>query len=341
MPEGINEIPQAIQEQLAGAQAEFDSQNAPLPNPNVAVADPSLTAQKQNTVVVDTALIDGDVSSTAVATGQDAVPSEPQFGLRASVTRQGEDFEHKYKVVEGKYRAEVPLLIQAGRDKDDEIAQLTEQLEAAEVAVNREAPLDGEALKARYNGIVNDGNLEYGTDLVAMNSRIAQQEAEKVRTEVIERMETMMDRFNSQVGQQSQDVFFDRLEQNLPNWEQIHNSDAFQRFLAKSDPKTRFTNDDLLKEAKESSNVAQAIAIFADFQQSGNNQFPPVAGQVSPLVMGDGAAGVDFDLPILKMSQVEAVYDKINEGGFYTPEREAAILQKIDKAIKDNRVEAG
>lgn len=164
------------------------------------------------------------------------------------------DFEHKFKVLEGKYNAEVPRL-------HKEIVALKSENETLKAKLSSDPkrtdvnPKDaGEAIEFLKNEL-GDGFTE----------KLIQAIEEKVKAELKPHVEKMQ-QVESTVGkvvENSSSGFLKTMDQEVKDWRKINGNKEFHAFLATfCDPINRVTYQQSLDEASQAYDGEKAVAIF-------------------------------------------------------------------------------
>ena len=159
-------------------------------------------------------------------------------------------WEHRYKVLEGKYRAEVPRMAADNRDLRQKLDALSQQMEQ----------LKSQAEKPHQSLISNEDREKYGDDLLDVIKRAAQEQIAAKDAEITD-LKRRLDGVTQDTAKSAEIGFYDRLGQVAPDWVTINNDEGFLRWLDEYDEFTGRTRQDLLSEA-EASRDADRVARF-------------------------------------------------------------------------------
>jgi hypothetical protein len=181
------------------------------------------------------------------------------------------DWEHKFKVLQGKYNKEVPRYAEQVREISRERERLGNDLkklkdEVSELKKNRQPDLDPEAFG------------EYGEEfrklVEQMNGLKAENESLK---NVIEDLseETHIIKESAKNLQDTQvnisvERFYESLGSAIPDWETVNQDPGFLRWLAEEDSLTGETKQALLDQAAKTLNSIKVIKIFKAYKNLAN-----------------------------------------------------------------------
>ena len=193
-------------------------------------------------------------------------------------------WETKYRVLQGKYDAEVPRLsreIRSLRSQLEQSSGLAEQVKALQAQISGlETQLQA---KAQQQPEAGDEDLErlteeYGPSIVKsiekVAARIAQQHIEQTR-ELIKPLQTKVEESEAErkarqqkeaMDEQSR-AFAEAVNDLVPDWEAIDAMPTFHGFLAEVLPDGR-TRQDLLAQACRAHDATGAARIFAQFKRT-------------------------------------------------------------------------
>jgi hypothetical protein len=164
--------------------------------------------------------------------------------------KKDDQWEHRYKVIEGKYRAEVPRLAADNRELRQKLDALSQELES----------MKSQASKPNSSLINQEDREKYGDDLLDVMKRAAQEQVSSKDQEIAE-LKRRLDEVNSTTNRNVEVGFYDQLGRLAPDWVTINSDDNFLRWLDEYDELTGKTRQDLLSEA-EASRDAERVARF-------------------------------------------------------------------------------
>lgn len=272
----------------------------------------------------------------ALDTPPEPAPAEqPQPG-----SQQNDDWEHRYKVLDGKYKAEVPRLnqqIQEEQSKRSELEQRAQAMEAElkaareEAAANQAPPEYLEKLRGEYN-----------EDLVSAfeAQRTENTELKKTITELSAKVK-LMEGNVSTVQKDSEELQYDRyiasIDRAVPNWREINNSKEFHGWLAQKDPIAGEVRQKMLDRMDTAWDSAAVIRMFnAYLAQAGQgNKGPSMENMEQPATKGNGTPTADQ-----KVWTVQEIKEFYNAAArkLVSPEDFKRINNEIETAQREGRV---
>lgn len=210
-----------------------------------------------NTGEVPAPAAPGPTESVApVEPQQPAEPTLPQPTEPVPAPAPSADpLELKYKVLKGKYDAEVPRLSAENRDLKHKVADLERQIEAL-----RAAPAAATSTSLAPESVVST----YGEDFVAAVDAIAEARAKKVRDEISSDVEVMKEA----TARTARDSFLASLERLVPNYAEIDRNPEFTAWLDEFDPMTGRVRRDFFQEADAANDAARIATFFVSFARS-------------------------------------------------------------------------
>lgn len=243
-------VPQHIQQRMEDAQklqqALYGEKEAPVPDTANTPAEPVEPAVAE---VAPEAVIEPKVEPVA----------EPQPQPR-------DDFEHQYKVIKGKYDAEVPRLQHQNRELERQMRELYTRLE--EVERKREEPPKADDIELVSAKDVED----FGADLMDAVRRVATQVAKAELASLEARIaadkaatETKLAHVQERVVLSESEKFWNRVETLVPDWKSVDIDPEWISFLNTSPDFTTETYRELAGKAiaaGEAEKVAKLVAIW-------------------------------------------------------------------------------
>lgn len=236
----MSALPKQIQAQLDQAdalQAEMDAAAAPQEgNPEAAPA-----ATQPNLQLVE-------------PPEQGAQVAQPEYAV----------LEQRFRVMEGKYKAEVPRLIEQNRT-------LTEQLDRALAALDAKAKETPPETK-----LVTDADIEaYGDDLVDMVRRAAREEFKTLSEALIAKLDQRFgdvaakaDRAEKQAVKSETDKFWDAVNAAHPDFDAVNVDPRWDAFLDTNVPGTRFTRRVVANDALNRFDAGVVVEQLTAFKDS-------------------------------------------------------------------------
>jgi hypothetical protein len=239
----MSALPKAVKEQIARA-----AEIAALVYP----ADPAVAAEPAAAV-------------EPAAAAEPAAPVEPS---------PEEKFDHRYRVLQGKYNAEVPRLQSQLRDATGVIDELRQRVNNTEslLAAMSSVPA-APATPSTSSGITEEERDQFGPDLIDVIERVA---AHKLKPEIAAAVAPLSEsvaRVTKTAGQQAhaqavskRQALLSALSEAVPNWEQQNEDPEFLTWLSENDAYAGVARGKLLREAFNLHDTRRVIAFFKGFQ---------------------------------------------------------------------------
>jgi hypothetical protein len=182
--------------------------------------------------------------------------------------------EHRFKVLQGKYNAEVPRLHRHLREVTGENAELKQRVNDLEATVaalhTREAPAPA---AAPASPLTEEEVAQFGPDLIDIIRRVAKQETgvaldaqlKPVQKSVKHVQETVA-ASQKVVAQSARERMLAALSDAVPEWTQQNEDPKFLEWLTQQDAFSGRVRDELLADAYRKNDAPRLIAIFKGFQ---------------------------------------------------------------------------
>lgn len=262
----------------------------------------------------------------------------------AQVPPVDSDWERKYRVLQGKYNAEVPRLTEQIQSLSAAMTEMQEQM--------RDAQKQRTEVEAK--SLVTDADREaFGADLVNLAERIAKQQMLPLQAElqrvqqVNEQLQSQLQRNTEEVQVTSQQGFLAGLSRLVPEWETMNEDPAFLGWLQEQDPVFGVQRQDALDRAAARLDVKSAAAVFNAYKavaepaqvKPAKSPKDELQSQVAPSRSRAGVAP-EVDAGATKIwtnNEIAAFYSNARQG-HYTPEQAARIQADIDRAASEGRV---
>lgn len=178
---------------------------------------------------------------------------------------QDDKWEQRYKVIEGKYRAEVPRMAAENKELRSQMAELAAQVESLKS--------QAESLKAP---LITDADKEkYGEDLLDVIKRATQQATASKDAEIAD-LKRRMDTVTTTASKVTESSYYSDLNRAAPNWVQLNSDERFLSWLDEYDPLTGRTRQELLEIAEQERDAERTARFFTLFEElHGENKTPP------------------------------------------------------------------
>lgn len=201
----------------------------------------------------------GDNGETTSAEAQPAPEQVAEGG-------SDDTWEHKYKVLQGKYNAEVPRLKQANDALNGRVAEMESQMTAlaAQMAESTTAPIEP------ASHLTPEEIADYGDDMIAVVKKAAREEFEpqvaSLQSEN-EQLRSLLGGMQQQSAHSARDTMLQTLdrEESIGNWREINGHADFLAWLENVDPYSGQKKLDMLRQAFESNNTSRVMSFFKGF----------------------------------------------------------------------------
>ena len=180
--------------------------------------------------------------------------SQPPLAGEAEPPKE-DPWEHKYKVMEGKYRAEVPRLAADNRDLRQKLDALTAQFES----------LKSQATEPAQSLISPEDREKYGDDLLDVIKRTAQEQV-AAKDREIDDLKRRLDGVHHDTAKTAEVTFYDRLGELVPDWVSINAEDGFLKWLDEHDEFTGKTRQELLSDAEIARDASRVARFFSKWK---------------------------------------------------------------------------
>lgn len=279
-------------------------------------------------------------------------PTEPQTAAPEQVQQpqtppqpeaRSQDFEHKYKVLQGMYNKQ-------GRDMQSMQQELA-QMRAAIDAAQRTQQVQEQGQSAAQVEATTDDVDNFGRDTMEMVHRIAaqhvgraaeafRQAAEQLNARLVQVEQTVAGTATA-VGATAEQAFFREVAASVPDWETINVEPGFVEWLNEIDPLLGNTRMSALTAAREALDAARVVFIFSTYKRergSSAQSSDELAKQVSPRAAAS-AAPVATGGGTVSQRQIVQFYSDLRRGEYAGREQEAARLEEVfNQAIAEGRV---
>lgn len=256
----------------------------------------------------------------------DPPPSEPPV-LKVAPPAPPEppkaDFEHKYRVLQGMYEADVKQV------------KRTQQELAAEIAALKHAP-------ATTAPQPDAKDIEtFGADLIAMVQRYA--EGQQAGTEArLVALEQKVGVVAEQATGNAKRSFFQELERLVPDYRGINADDRWLAWLGEQDAMFGFTRQAALDDAQAKGDVARLAGFFTAFKNSLPAAPEPdvaLTHQITPTGAGSPPPPRDLPKPRIAQKAITDFYNDVAKGKYAGREDVMNQLElQINLAVAEGRV---
>lgn len=215
-----------------------------------------LIANKQQAASGETPQ-DGTGQSETPPTDSSQASETPAPSNDSQPPAQQDDWEHRFKVLQGKYNSEVPRFAQENKDLKTRLEQL--ESEVTQLKATPPEPL-----------VKQEEIDEYGEGLIDVARRIAQEELAKKQSE-IDALKSQINQISTATTNTATNDFFRSLDAIAPEWKQINEDPAFLKWLDEIDELTGEPRQSLLSKAEQSRDASRVGKFFTSFKKTSSS----------------------------------------------------------------------
>lgn len=201
-----------------------------------------------------------DEPPTDSSVDDETVP--PPSGISAEPkpddSKDDNSYEHRFKVLQGKYNSEVPRLSAENKELKQTLKSLQDQLD--ELKAKPAEPL-----------VKPEEIEEYGEGLIDVARRVAQEELAKKDAQ-IKKLESKLDALEGVTTKTVEKDFFTSLTDKVSDWAKINDDKAFHKWLEETDELTGYRRQDLLSQAEQARDADRVAKFFKAFKKTSNKQ---------------------------------------------------------------------
>lgn len=283
-------LPQSVQAQLDAANALLATANTP---PQPAEPQPQEVAQPAAPAPV-------------------AQPAPPAATAPAPAPAP-DVWEQRYKSLQGIHRSQT-----------EQFQQLQQRLSALEAARTAAPTPPAEAPKPP----VNPKDVEaFGLDMVEMVQRLVDQNLTQARQVIaqsfdalnaqIEALAAKIDGTSQHVAKTAEDLFFDSLTKQVPDWAAINEHEGFLRWIAEVDPLYNLPRQAALNDAQAKGDANRAAAVFRAFLSTvAKPAAPGPTESPTPRSTGGAPPAPSSAKPTYSSAEVQAFYNDVRRGAY-------------------------
>lgn len=227
------------------------------------------------------------------------------------------DWEHKFRVLQGKYDAEVPRLTQ-------EIRQIKDQLEQAQ---QQKKQADEQSQRINFDELRDTESDEVVTTFQK------QQEVIDRQNQIINDLRSRVDALGDNTAQSSERLFYSTLAQIVPDWEETNKDPRFLAWLSEMDPYTGATRQSLLQDAAKTMDAQRAAYFFTSWKGTVKKKKPPVSPNSSKSSIPPS------DKPIYSAAEINQFAVDITRGKYRNNPKERERLEdEYTRAQMEGRI---
>lgn len=312
------QAPEAIQNQIDKANAlhtkVYGEQKAQEEETDIDVINslPGVEADPEPEPVIEPETV---VEPESEPEGGDPSPAAPAEA--AGTTDEEGKFEQRYKVLQGKYNKEVPVLNTQVKELQTELTSMRELLSSLEQIKPLETQPGSKLLK--------DEEVEdYGQDMIDVMKRAAREDLMPMinRLELEnEQLRNSLSGVSESVSVNARDVLYRSLNIEVPNWKEINQDTGFLEWLDGVDAYSDTPKGAMLTQAFEDNNAARVIAFFKGYINENalvsENTLPPAPTEPKIDMMSMAAPGAPRGAPAPAAHSDKRVYSHADIAQFY------------------------
>lgn len=269
-----------------------------------------------------------DVDAGSQASTPDTGMAEPADAAEPTDVSKGDDWEHRYKVLSGKYNAEVPRLAAENRDLKGRLGNLEEMVKNLQEApqTSRESLVKPEEVE------------EYGESLVDLIRRAARDEIASKDAEINE-LRVKLDTFQSTANKSVEISFYDDLANRVPDWVAINDDEHFLKWLEEYDELTGQRRQDLLSQAESERDARRVANFFVAWKRLNQERQATSNRALESQAVPKAAKAVETPASKRTYSRQEIAdfYARARRGEI-KPNELVAVEAEIQKAMLENRI---
>lgn len=251
------------------------------------------------------------------------VPPVSPVVLHAATEAPKDDFEHKYRVLQGMYEADITRVKANQRDLDTRLAAI-ERAPAATPAQPNEQDLD-----------------KFGADLIDMVKRYAEGQQAGVEARLIA-LEQKVGVVQSQAAATTKKSFLQELASMVPDFKEINADQRWLVWLGAVDDVYGVPRQAALDDAQAKGDVVRVANVFKAFRASLPVAPEPDVGlaqQVQPSSVGNPPAPRVPTKQTITQKAITDFYNDVSRGKYSGRQAEADALEmQINLAVAENRV---
>lgn len=259
-----------------------------------------------------------------------------------------DSFEHKFKVLKGKYDKEVPRLHRQLRDLTNENSRLKERGARLEAEVKRL----NEKPEPKEPALTQEEIDQFGPDLIDIIRRVAKEETGVVLDKNLKQVKEKVDDADDGVSESDRRQMLADLADAVPGWEKQNEDEDFLAWLDQNDPMSGRVRMEMLAEAYKKCDAPRLIAIFKGFQKENavvtpddepSDETPaeskkpeqPLEDLVAPGTPKTGSAGAQNESgkKVWTQTEIQEFYTYKNEFIKKNPEKE--LPEKVIQLERD------
>jgi hypothetical protein len=312
--------------------------------------------------VVSQLMADLNAETTPVDSSEQAEPkakndntATPAAAEPVTGNSTEEDFEHKYRTLQGLYNSHVPQLQQKAAQYENRITQLEQLLSN----IQTKQPAAQPAASAPTRLVTDEDIEEFGDSLDVMR-RVSREENAAYLQEIASLKETInkfqsvlprVEQLSTQQAKSAEGQFWQTLTDRVPNWQDINNNQDFQSWLLEADALTGMTRQSFLEGAQSKLDAAKVAQFFTTREATRTTPAVPnpqrkpsseLERQVAPGKGKTAGSGQPSEPKTYTQSDIKKFYADVATGKYKTREEERSRIERdIFVAQNEDRIVSG
>lgn len=290
------------------------------------------------------------------APAEEPVKAEEEEQEQESKENDPEYWKHKYDVLNGKYKKEVPALHEQNKNVQQQLQNVETLLANLQVP---DEPVTGTSKAFLSKEEIDD----YGSDMINVMKKAAREavseELSRLENENT-RLKQMLGNVSTTAAESARDVMLRTLDTEVKGWQDQNTNADFIAWLEKPDVYSGISRQQLLTEAFDRNHTARVVAIFKGYRsenaieqgapetpapeasQEGQTQQPQV--NMDTLVApgsskGAGSSSAQSDKRSFTQQEIAAFYADVRSGKYKTRQKEREKLEgQIFSAVNEGRI---
>ena len=203
--------------------------------------------------------------TTSDSVEEQAPQSEPQEQAESGDQEPKQnDWQQKYRSLQGMYNADVPRLNAENRDLASRVSQLEGLLSTMQEPA-QQTPAVAEKL------ITDDDVKEYGDSIAVMRKAAREEVAQEIaqlRQQVgqLQGVLPQVQQVQAQQKKSGEQTFWNTIASEVPNWSDINNDPDFQSWLLEIDPLTGISRQTYLEDAQKNLDANRVVTFFRTWE---------------------------------------------------------------------------
>ena len=217
--------------------------------------------------------------------------------------QQDDTWEHRFKVLQGKYNSEVPRFAHENKELKSRLDALQAELEVIKNAKPVEPLVKPEEIE------------QYGEGLIDVARRIAREEIAGKQAE-IDALKAQLSSVQTVTTNNVERDFYKSLAEMVPDWQQLNEDAGFLKWLEEVDELTGSKKFDLLSRAEQSRDAVRVAKFFQSYKKTSSSWAANSARSLEQQLVPDTAKTPESppSKKIWTRPEISAFYDRLRRG---------------------------